>query len=226
MKQLVAANQYFMVESDKIDDRSWIGAIQMAMPVFAKLGVVHRDTSYFRKMHEMHRFTKTQQGDSGLYNRTEHLRYRDRDFDPPYATPSGQSCYWSRGNGWALAAPVRVLDVISDTLEYREEYLTTFKEMAAALITVQREDGFWNPSLFDPDHYGSKETSGTAFFTYGLVVWAHFCWQVQRPTRRHPIPGACRHLHPCRNPLVLLGFMLTPMRGSGLNYIRILPGEM
>ena len=159
----------FIVEDEKVDDWSWIDAIQMAMPVYAKLGVVHQDTSYFRKMHEMYMFTKTQHGTNGLYNTEDHLWYRDGDFDPPYTTPNGKDCYWSRGNGWVLAALVRVLDVIPDTLEYREEYLTTFREMAEALITIQREDGFWNPSLVDPDHFGSKETSGTAFFTYGLA---------------------------------------------------------
>jgi hypothetical protein len=120
-------------------------------------------------MHEMYMFTKTQHGDNGLYNTQDHLWYRDKDFDPPYTTPNDSDCYWSRGNGWIFAALVRVMDVIPDTLECREEYLTTFKEMAEALIKVQREDGFWNPSLADPYDYGSKETSGTAFFAYGLA---------------------------------------------------------
>jgi rhamnogalacturonyl hydrolase YesR len=159
----------WIVNGDKVDDWSWIDAIQMAMPVYAKLGVIHEDPAYFHKMHEMYMFSKTQHGANGLYNADEHLWYRDGDFDPPYYTPNDRHCYWSRGNGWVLAALVRVLDVIPDTLEYRETYLTTFKEMAEALIEVQREDGFWNASLADPDHFGGKETSGTAFFTYGLA---------------------------------------------------------
>jgi hypothetical protein len=157
------------VNDEKVDDWSWIDAIQMAMPVYAKLGVIHEDPAYFHKMHEMYMFSKTQHGANGLYNTDEHLWYRDGDFDPPYYTPNDRHCYWSRGNGWVLAALVRVLDVIPDTLEYREAYLTTFQEMAEALIKVQREDGFWNASLADPDHFGGKETSGTAFFTYGLA---------------------------------------------------------
>jgi hypothetical protein len=47
--------------------------------------------------------------------------------------------------------------------------VTTFQEMAAALIPIQREDGFWNVSLHDPNDYGGKETSGTAFFVFGLA---------------------------------------------------------
>jgi len=159
----------YRVESELVDDWSWIDAIQMAMPVYAKLGVVHEDTSYYHKMHEMYMFTRNQHGSNGLYDTEDHLWYRDGDFDPPAMTPNDKKIYWSRGNGWVIAALVRVLDVIPDTLEYKEEYLTTFKEMAAALIAVQREDGFWNASLADPEHFGGRETSGTGFFTYGLA---------------------------------------------------------
>ena len=41
--------------------------------------------------------------------------------------------------------------------------------MANALIPVQRNDGFWNVSLHDSTHFGGKETSGTALFTYGFA---------------------------------------------------------
>ena len=40
--------------------------------------------------------------------------------------------------------------------------------MAAALKACQREDGFWNRNLADPEHLGGPETSGTALFVYGL----------------------------------------------------------
>ena len=41
--------------------------------------------------------------------------------------------------------------------------------MSEALIPIQREDGFWNVSLHDSTEYGGKETSGTAFFVFGLA---------------------------------------------------------
>ncbi len=43
----------------------------MAMPVFAKLGVIYNDTSYFHRMYEMYAFTKYKHGDNGLYNPAE-----------------------------------------------------------------------------------------------------------------------------------------------------------
>lgn len=143
--------------------------LQMAMPVFARLGVIYEDSAYFDRMHEMYMFTKESHGENGLYNPEDGLWWRDADFDPPYTEPNGEDCYWSRGNGWVLAALVRVLNLLPEDHPYREQYLTTFKEMCEALLKVQRKDGFWNVSLHDPDHFGGRETSGTSLFVYGMA---------------------------------------------------------
>jgi unsaturated rhamnogalacturonyl hydrolase len=158
-----------MVLSDKKDDWNWIDAIQMAMPVFTKLGVVYKDTSYLRKMYDLYAFAKYNHGGKGLYNEAEALWWRDKDFVPPYKEPNGQDCYWSRGNGWVLAALARTLQVLPKSDPHYNEYLQDFKDMSAALIQLQRQDGFWNVSLHDPNNFGGKETSGTALFTYGFA---------------------------------------------------------
>lgn len=158
-----------MVKSDKSDDWSWIDALQMAMPVFVKLGVIYNDTSYFRKMYDLYSFSKYKHGGNGLYNTQDHLWWRDKDFVPPYKEPNGEDCYWSRGNGWVLAALARTLEQLPKTDPHYTEYLQDFRDMSAALVKVQREDGFWNVSLHDPTHFGGKETSGTALFTYGFA---------------------------------------------------------
>lgn len=158
-----------MVDSVKTDDWSWVDAIQMAMPVFAKLGVLTGDNRYFEKMHALFSFTKNSHGGSGLYNPQDHLWWRDKDFVPPYRTLSGRNCYWARGNGWVLAALVRALDVLPAGAPHREEYETIFKEMCGALAPLQRADGFWNVSLHDPKDFGGKELTGTALFSYGMA---------------------------------------------------------
>jgi len=158
-----------MVKSTKIDDWSWIDAIHMSMPVFAKLGAVYNDTKYTERMYAMYNYSKTKHGAAGLYNPAEGLWWRDGNFDPPFTTPTGKMCYWSRGNGWVIAALVRVLDVLPESDVHRKEYIDDFKALANALVKIQREDGFWNPSLVDPEDFGGKESSGTAFFVYGLA---------------------------------------------------------
>jgi unsaturated rhamnogalacturonyl hydrolase len=155
-----------MVSLSAVNYWTWIDAIQMSMPIFAKMGVIKGNTKYFTKMYSLFNYPKTT---LKLYNTTDHLWYRDANFDPPYTTPNGKQCYWSRGNGWVFVALARVLDVLPSTDSHRAEYLATFKEMAAALKACQRTDGFWNVSLADPNDYGGPETSGTACFTYGMA---------------------------------------------------------
>lgn len=158
-----------MVASDKKDDWNWIDALQMSMPVFVRLGVVYKDTAYFRKMYDLYAFTKYNHGGKGLYDPQTHLWWRDKDFVPPYQEPNGKGCYWSRGNGWVLAALVRTLQRLPRTDPHYREYLKDYKDMCSALLPLQRTDGFWNVSLLDPNHFGGKELSGTSLFTYGFA---------------------------------------------------------
>ena len=162
-----------MVNSDKIDDWNWVDALQMAMPVFAQLGLLTKDkaeaNTYFEKMYQIYHYSKTKHGGNGLYNPNDHLWWRDKDFVPPYKEPNGRDCYWSRGNGWVVAALVRVLDIMPKDAPHRDEYQKTYLEMMQALPPLQRSDGFWNVSLHDPTHFGGKELTGTALFTYGMA---------------------------------------------------------
>lgn len=162
----IQASVDLMINSEKINDWNWIDALQMAMPLFAKLGKITGDRQYTERMYEMYMDTKVKQG---LYNKKDKLWWRDKDFLPPYKEPNGEDCYWSRGNGWVVAALVRVLDILPADDPHRREYKKTYLNMMKALLPVQRADGFWNASLHDPDHFGGKETSGTALFVYGMA---------------------------------------------------------
>lgn len=155
-----------MVNSTKADDWWWIDALYMAMPVFSRFGVMYNDDKYFEKMYQLYTNTKVTRK---LYNTSENLWYRDESFDPPYLTPNEEDSYWSRGNGWVIAAHVRTLRLLPENHINRNEYIETFRAMAAALKMRQQADGFWYASLDDPHDYGGPETSGTAFFTYSIA---------------------------------------------------------
>lgn len=157
-----------MMKSGKVDDWTWIDALQMGMPVFAKLAALYKDNAYYEHMYKMYMHSKNVEG-GGLYNAKDGLWWRDKDFVPPYKEPNGEDCYWSRGNGWVVAALVKVLEIMPKGTPHRDEYLKTYHEMIKALIPIQRTDGFWNVSLHDPTHFGGKETSGTALFVYGMA---------------------------------------------------------
>lgn len=214
-----------MVKSDKKDDWNWIDAIQMSMPVFARLGKVYNDTSYFRKMYDLYAFVKYNHGGKGLYNPADHLWWRDKDFVPPYKEPNGKNCYWSRGNGWVVAALARTLLLVPKTDRHYIEYLQDYKDMCAALIKLEREDGFWNVSLHDSTHFGGKETSGTALFTYG------FAWginnnildkKIYRPIVAKAFAAMMKN---CVHPDGMLGFVQgtgkEPKDGQPVSYINV-----
>jgi len=139
----------------------------MALPAFAMLGRLDGNAGYFNRLHELFNYNKAT---LGLYDSAAHLYYRDASYIyPAEKTPSGKKIFWSRGNGWALAALARILRDVPATDPARAEYVTTFKDMSAALKAVQRPDGFWNMSLYDPSHYPGPETSGTALFVYAMA---------------------------------------------------------
>ncbi|MEH6406792.1 MAG: glycoside hydrolase family 88 protein [Leeuwenhoekiella sp.] len=168
LKNTRACMQKFL-HTPQNGDWDWIDAIQMGMPVFAKMGVLENDVRYFEKMYEMYMASRNSIGDNGLFNEKDGFWWRDADFDPPYKEPNGEDSYWSRGNGWVIAALAKTLSITPVDAPHRDQYIADLKTMAEALAKVQRKDGFWNVSLHDPDHFGGKETSGTALFIYGIT---------------------------------------------------------
>jgi rhamnogalacturonyl hydrolase YesR len=59
------------------------------------------------------------------------------------------------------------MNYLQPTDKFYTQLLSDYKAMAKALIQIQREDGFWNPSLVSQDFAG-PEFTGTAQFFYGL----------------------------------------------------------
>lgn len=157
----------------RVDYWTWIDAIQMAMPVYAKMYAVTGERDYLDRAMEMYRWSRDVCGD-GLLNTKEGLWWRDADYVPPYKEKDGANCYWSRGNGWVLAALVRVMEQLPEKDKAYKELKKDFILMCGSIAACQREDGFWNVSLLSPSTYGGKETTGTSLFVYGI------CWGIRK----------------------------------------------
>lgn len=157
-----------LINTPQVNDWTWIDAIQMGMPVLAKMSKLTGEPRYNEKAWEMYSWTRDSLA-GGLFNEKEGLWWRDKDFVPPYKEPNGKNCYWSRGNGWVVAALVRVLDEIPADAPHRKDYVRDLEAMCDALVKCQREDGFWNVSLHDGSNFGGKELTGTALFVYGMA---------------------------------------------------------
>lgn len=136
----------------------YVDALNMAMPSYARLGMLDRSASDLTAMQA--RFSYTEKT-LGLFDEATGLWWRDARY-------KGTSTYWSRGNGWAIMALTKVLQILPSTDPRYGEYLRVFKKMAAALIPRQLSDGFWGADLKNPSAYGYEE-SGTAFFTYAIA---------------------------------------------------------
>ncbi len=165
----IKVNIDMVVNTPQVNDWWWVDAIQMAMPIYAKLGKLTGERKYTDKMWELYSYTRKEYAKNGLFNPKDGLWWRDRDFVPPYKEPNGEDCYWSRGNGWAYAALVRGLEEIPADEVHRADYVNDFLAMSKAIKKCQRKDGFWNVSLHDEANFGGKETSGTALFVYGMA---------------------------------------------------------
>lgn len=115
-----------------------------------------------------------------LYDTTAHLYYRDsRFFDK--RGPQGEKVFWSRGNGWVFAGLARCIPLLPAGSPTRTRLETLFKEMAAALVPLQKPDGYWSPSLLSDPATTRPESSGSSFFTYGLA-WGLKAGLLDAPT--------------------------------------------
>ena len=107
-----------------------------------------------------------------LYDPAEKLYFRDSRFFER-RDEQGRKLFWSRGNGWVFAGIANMLDLLPRDHADRPRLEALFKDMAGRLQSVQKADGYWAPSLLDPEN-SPAETSGTGFFVYGLA------WGVNR----------------------------------------------
>ncbi len=103
-----------------------------------------------------------------LYDPSEHLVFRDsRFFDR--RGPNGEKMFWSRGDGWVFAGLTRILDALPQNDPDRPRFVALYKDMAVKIKAIQLPTGYWAPSLLAEPKTALPETSGTAFYTYGLA---------------------------------------------------------
>jgi len=141
----------------------WADALFMAPPVLTKLTKITGDEKYLNFSDDEFWFTTDY-----LYDAEKGLFLRDSRFFEK-REENGKKIYWSRGNGWVFTGIADVIDDLPADYKSRERYVELYKQMAAALIKLQREDGLWAVSLDAPELYPVKESSGSAFFVAGLA---------------------------------------------------------
>ncbi|SFH34390.1 glycoside hydrolase family 88/105 protein [Pedobacter insulae] len=143
----------------------WADGLYMVMPVMTKMYKLTGNKLYLEKLHTYFLYA-----DSVMYDQKEHLYYRDAKYIfPKHKTANGVKDFWARGDGWVFAGLAKVLKDLPSSDPHRKLYEHRYKAMAKAILKSQQAAGYWTRSMLDPLQAPGKETSGTAFFTYGLL---------------------------------------------------------
>lgn len=143
----------------------WADGLYMVMPVMTKMHKLTGDKQYLDKLHEYFTYAN-----SIMYDEATGLYYRDAKYVyPQHKSTNGGKDFWARGDGWVFAGLAKVLKDLPRSDIHRKEYISKYKKMAEAILNSQQKEGYWTRSMLDPQHAPGPESSGTAFFTYGLL---------------------------------------------------------
>ena len=168
----------------------WADALYMVMPVMTKMYKLTGEIKYLDKLYDNFLWS-----DSLMYDKDEQLYYRDAKYIYPKvktACNEGKS-FWARGDGWVLAGLAKVLADMPQDYKNRTIFVQRFRELAEGVARVQRPDGYWSRSMLCEDDAPGPETSGTAFFTYGML-WGVNNGYLDRATYAPVIAKAWRYL--------------------------------
>ena len=155
----------YQMSTPKNDYWWWADGLYMVMPVMTKLYKVTGNKQYLDKLHEYFTYAN-----SIMYDSEEKLYFRDAKYVyPKHKSASGKKDFWARGDGWVFAGLAKVLQDLPENDPHRAEYINKFKGMAQAIKKSQQAEGYWTRSMLDPQHAPGPETSGTSFFTYGML---------------------------------------------------------
>lgn len=170
------ADNYFMVKrakevmhyeaySKKDDYWWWSDALYMVMPVMTKMYKLTGDVQYLDKLYENLLYSDRIMLDqeTGLYFRDARYVY------PNHKSVNGKKDFWARGDGWVLAGLAKVLQDLPKDYKHYKFFVDKFQRLADIVAKTQQKDGYWTRSILDPNHAPGPETSGTAFFAYGIL---------------------------------------------------------
>ena len=143
----------------------WADALYMVMPVMTKMYKLTGDTRYLDKLYENILYS-----DSIMLDAETGLYFRDGKYVyPKHQTGNGKKDFWARGDGWVLAGLAKVLKDMPKDYAHRQFFLDKYVRMARSVASLQQKEGYWTRSMMDPQQAPGPETSGTAFFTYGIL---------------------------------------------------------
>ena len=138
--------------------RIWIDDMFMITAVQSQAYLVTGDKKYIdRTAREMAMYLGRIQRPNGLFYHTP---------DVPY--------FWGRGNGWMAVGMAELLRILPKDNADRPKIEAAYKLMMNTLLGYQASDGMWRQLVDDASSW--KETSGSAMFTYAMIVGVKNGW--------------------------------------------------
>lgn len=138
--------------------RIWIDDMFMITTIQSQAYRATGDRKYIdRAAREMAMYLKEIQRPNGLF----------------YHSPEAPF-FWARGNGWMAAGMAQLLSILPKDNSDRTTIMEAYKKMMDTLRQNQDPDGMWHQLIDEPASY--KETSGTAMFTYAMIMGVKRGW--------------------------------------------------
>lgn len=138
--------------------RLWMDDMFMITAIQAQAYRVTHDEKYInRAAREMVVYLDSLQLDNGLF----------------YHAPSAHYC-WGRANGWMAVGMAELLRILPENNSDRPAIMNGYQKMMKVLKETQSEKGMWRQLVDDPELW--EETSGSAMFTYAMIVGVKKGW--------------------------------------------------
>lgn len=166
-KKIARAKEVMSYEADsKANDYWWwADALYMVMPTLTKMYKLTGNVKYLDKIYD-----NLQYSDSIMLDKETGLYFRDgRYVYPKHKANNGGKDFWARGDGWVLAGLAKVLQDMPKSYQHYDFFVKKYQRLAHAVAACQQPEGYWTRSMLDKEMAPGPETSGTAFFTYGLL---------------------------------------------------------
>lgn len=160
--------------------RYWIDDMFMITMVQTQAYRATADRKYIdRTAYEMYVYLDTLQQANGLFYHSP---------DAPY--------FWGRGNGWMAAGMTELLISLPLDNKYRTPILASYLRMMESLKKYQKPSGLWGQLIDDKEAW--DETSGSAMFTYAMIVGLKRGWlnkEKYMPVIEKAWPALVKHIN-------------------------------
>lgn len=160
LKNLPDARKWH-AEGYSYQTRLWIDDMYMITALQSQAYLATGDEKYIeRTAREMMLYLDRLPGENALYYHSPNARF-----------------FWGRGNGWMAVGMPELMELLPKDAKYdayRTRILTEYRKMMATLSARQFPSGMWGQLIDGADIW--EETSGSAMFTYALILGVKNGW--------------------------------------------------